>query len=224
MTIDELYEDIEEHWENENLSKIPSLLTQVWSLLPEPKYEQDESYHVADYFVEVFLELNELDNALRWANEIYLCDTSRIDSGERDFLKGRVYFKMGHMEDAKRCFEVANSKSEGSCFEDEDDSYKNLLDKSEIRPSSLEELLERAIKEIKLKNFRYSLSLLFDSLNFQMDNPTIHFYKGLCHFELNELNHAADSFTRAYMIEGEYIFKDENPKYLEFLKTRIEMK
>ncbi|MBL4594037.1 MAG: hypothetical protein JKX68_09505 [Flavobacteriales bacterium] len=46
----------------------------------------------------------------------------------------------------------------------------------------------------------------------------------ILHFELNELDHAADSFTRAYMLEDENVFKGQDSKYFDFLKTRIEIK
>lgn len=52
-------------------------------------------------------------------------------------------------------------------------------------------------------------------------NPFIHMRLGQCQFELGNLDRAADELTRAYAIEGEDIFSDDDPKYLEFLKTRI---
>jgi hypothetical protein len=51
----------------------------------------------------------------------------------------------------------------------------------------------------------------------------VHLNKGICHFELNQLDQAADALTRAYMLEGEKIFADQNLKYLDFLKTKIEL-
>ncbi|MFN8712900.1 MAG: hypothetical protein ACK5Z2_08605 [Bacteroidota bacterium] len=55
-------------------------------------------------------------------------------------------------------------------------------------------------------------------------NPLVHLNKGVCHFELDEPDQAADSFTRAYMLEGEAVFGKIDIKYFEFLKTRIEIK
>ena len=43
---------------------------------------------------------------------------------------------------------------------------------------------------------------------------------GQCHFELGELDRAADELMRAYMGAGSDIFKDQDPKYIEFLNTR----
>ena len=52
-------------------------------------------------------------------------------------------------------------------------------------------------------------------------NAFIHLRLGQCLFETGNLDKAADELTRAYALEGEDIFKSENPKYFNFLKTRI---
>ncbi len=52
-------------------------------------------------------------------------------------------------------------------------------------------------------------------------NPFLHLRLGECQFEIGNLDRAADELTRAFMGAGEEIFRDEPPKYLAFLKTRI---
>jgi hypothetical protein len=52
-------------------------------------------------------------------------------------------------------------------------------------------------------------------------NPFLHLRPGQCQFELGSLDRAADELARAYMAEGTEIFGDEDPKYLDFLKTRL---
>jgi hypothetical protein len=42
-------------------------------------------------------------------------------------------------------------------------------------------------------------------------------------FENGDLDRAADSFTRAYALDGKDVFEGEDDKYLSFLSTRIEM-
>lgn len=54
-------------------------------------------------------------------------------------------------------------------------------------------------------------------------NPFIHMRLGQCQFEMGNLARAADELTRAYAVEGEEIFSEEDPKYLEFLKTQIDI-
>lgn len=54
-------------------------------------------------------------------------------------------------------------------------------------------------------------------------NPFLHLRLGQCQFELGNLDRAADELTRAYALEGKEIFAEDDPKYLDFLKTKIEM-
>jgi tetratricopeptide (TPR) repeat protein len=52
-------------------------------------------------------------------------------------------------------------------------------------------------------------------------NPFLHLRLGQCRFELNDLDAAADELARAYMGAGLDIFRNEDRKYVEFLKTRL---
>lgn len=54
-----------------------------------------------------------------------------------------------------------------------------------------------------------------------LGNPLIHFRLGQVHYDIYELEKAADELTRAYMGAGREIFDDEDPKYYTFLKTPI---
>ncbi len=56
-----------------------------------------------------------------------------------------------------------------------------------------------------------------------LGNPFIHLRLGQAYFELGNLDKAADELTRAYMGAGMEIFMEDDPKYLEFLETKIEM-
>jgi tetratricopeptide (TPR) repeat protein len=53
-------------------------------------------------------------------------------------------------------------------------------------------------------------------------NPFLHLRLGQCYFEKGALEAAADQLTRAYMAEGRKIFENDDAKYFEFLKTRIQ--
>lgn len=55
-----------------------------------------------------------------------------------------------------------------------------------------------------------------------LGNPFIHLRLGQCQFELGDKEEAAEELTRAYMEAGIEIFEDEDPKYLEFLKTKLQ--
>lgn len=53
-------------------------------------------------------------------------------------------------------------------------------------------------------------------------NPFIHMRLGQCQFEIGNLDRSADELIRAYALEGDEIFSEDDPKYLDFLKARIE--
>jgi tetratricopeptide (TPR) repeat protein len=173
---------------------------------------------------EASLLIKDIESAKKWSEEIYKCALHRIDSGEREFLSGKVAYAMNDLESAKSLFTIANKKSGGRCFQNEDKKYKELLDKKDIIPTDFKALFKLSAKEFKAGNFSQALSLLYDCLNIQQMDPIVHLQKGKCHFELGEFDHAADSFTRAYMLDGLNAFKKEDKKYLEFLKTKIEIK
>jgi tetratricopeptide (TPR) repeat protein len=52
-------------------------------------------------------------------------------------------------------------------------------------------------------------------------NPFMHLRLGQAYFEIGDMSKAADELTRAYMLEGKGIFKYEDKKYFDFLKTKI---
>jgi tetratricopeptide (TPR) repeat protein len=56
-----------------------------------------------------------------------------------------------------------------------------------------------------------------------LGNPFIHLRLGQCYYEAGNLDKSADELTRAYMGAGLDIFMEDNPKYLAFLETRIEI-
>lgn len=53
-------------------------------------------------------------------------------------------------------------------------------------------------------------------------NPFLHLRLGQCQLELGNQDRAADELARAYMAEGHELFKNEDPKYLAFLKSRLD--
>jgi hypothetical protein len=56
-----------------------------------------------------------------------------------------------------------------------------------------------------------------------LGNPFLHLRLGQVHFELGDLDAAADELMRAYMGDGREAFADEDPKYLAFLETRANL-
>jgi len=56
-----------------------------------------------------------------------------------------------------------------------------------------------------------------------LGNPYIHLRLGQLYYEQENLEKATDELTRAYMGAGIGIFMEDDPKYLEFLETKIEI-
>jgi tetratricopeptide (TPR) repeat protein len=54
-----------------------------------------------------------------------------------------------------------------------------------------------------------------------LGNPFLHLRLGQCQLEAGNLDRAADELARAYMGAGLGIFQQDDPKYFEFLKTRL---
>lgn len=53
-------------------------------------------------------------------------------------------------------------------------------------------------------------------------NPFLHLRLGQCQFELGDLDRAADELVRVILAVGPDLFENEDPKYFEFLRTRLE--
>lgn len=99
------------------------ILEDAWCRLPEPKGRYSESYYISSGISEICIKLNKLEDAKKWSNELFKCGLHRIDSGEREFLAGKVAFESSEFDMAKKNFTIANEKSEGRCFEDEPMKY-----------------------------------------------------------------------------------------------------
>ncbi len=72
-----------------------------------------------------------------------------------------------------------------------------------------------------VKNYAGGVQNLTKALTFPegAENPFIHFRLGQCHLELGDTEAAKEAFARAFELEGEAIFEDEDPKYWAFFKA-----
>lgn len=73
------------------------------------------------------------------------------------------------------------------------------------------------------KSFSQGQEVLADAMHCvgAIGSPFLHLRLGQCQFELGNMDRAADELTRAYMGAGKAIFEHEDPKYFEFLRTKI---
>lgn len=107
-------------------------LEAAWEVLPGSKILYDESFHLANYILQMALQNKDFSKAAHWANVLQKCDPERPEIGEREFIAGMTAFESGDFAAAKKWFVVANEKSNGLCFQGEDKKYRQLLKKSGI--------------------------------------------------------------------------------------------
>jgi tetratricopeptide (TPR) repeat protein len=70
--------------------------------------------------------------------------------------------------------------------------------------------------------FKTARKALDDAMSMEesIGNPFLHLRNGQVYFEEGHLDKASEHLMLAYMAEGKDIFREDNPKYYEFLKTR----
>ncbi len=77
----------------------------------------------------------------------------------------------------------------------------------------------------KMSNYEKAFKCFFNAVQCPggVGNPYIHLRLGQLYFEHGNSDKAADELTRAYMGAGLDIFMEDDPKYLDFLETKIEI-
>lgn len=110
-----------------NFEESFNYLKKAWDILPEPKGEMQESYQIIKYIVQLSLRNNEAKLAKDWVKLIYKCNKNRFDSGEREYLEGRVEYALQNFESAKHLFKTAFKKSEGRTPGSEEKEYIKLV-------------------------------------------------------------------------------------------------
>lgn len=103
-------------------------LEETWAMLPEIKEQNPLASVIAEDIALSYLEdLGNYTEALKWAEILLECHKHKLDSGEANFLKGKILFEMNQLERAKVHFRLAMEKSEGRAFEGIDKKYLQLL-------------------------------------------------------------------------------------------------
>lgn len=74
-------------------------------------------------------------------------------------------------------------------------------------------------------DYRAAANNFFDALNGPdaQANGFVNLRLGESLFELNQQEQSLEYLLRAYMLEGEEIFAEEDPRYFDFLKTRVQL-
>ena len=114
-------------------------------------------------------------------------------------------------------------------LEEAKDSY---LDALELLPSNHKEWeaatwIYVAVGDVHLRlgNYEKAFKSFYNAVQCPngLGNPYIHFRLGQLYFEQENWEKATDEFVRAYMGAGLEIFMEDDPKYLEFLETKIKI-
>jgi tetratricopeptide (TPR) repeat protein len=86
-------------------------------------------------------------------------------------------------------------------------------------------LVSAADAHFRLKEYDAGADLLLDALDYPNGdaNPFLLLRLGQCLFELNQLDDAADALEEAFRLGGDSLFADEDPKYLSFVKTQLQI-
>ncbi|RZS92498.1 hypothetical protein [Aquimarina brevivitae] len=76
-----------------------------------------------------------------------------------------------------------------------------------------------------LQDYQNALTNLLDAYNCPggVENPFINLRLGQCYYETDNSVKTEDYLLRAYMIEGEDIFKSEDNKYFKYLKSKFNL-
>jgi hypothetical protein len=129
--------------------------------------------------------------------------------------------------------EIKELCAEGDCFVgmgEFSDAYKNYMSALELVPEPKEEFqattwILAAIGDMyfKAKDYGQTKNVITDSMHCvgAIGNPFLHLRLGQAQLELGNPDRAADELCRAYMGAGKDIFEREDPKYFDFLKTKI---
>lgn len=77
----------------------------------------------------------------------------------------------------------------------------------------------------RMNNYEKAFKCFFNAVQCPkgLGNPYIHLRLGQLYYEQGNMAKAADELTRAYMGAGMQVFLEDDPKYLEFLETKIEI-
>ena len=103
-------------------------LEETWEMFPGIKEQNPLASVIAGDIALSYLEdLGDYTQALKWAEVLLECHKYKLDSGEANFLKGRIFYEMNELERAKVQFRLAMEKSEGRAFEGADKKYLQLL-------------------------------------------------------------------------------------------------
>lgn len=125
-----------------------------WEKLPEPKLEQDFSFHLINELFYSHLKLKRFDEAKFWLGKYEGFDfkkADRDDDGDFEIAKGNYLWAINKPEEAIQSWGLADKKTKGQCFRSpESELAKSIYKKAEKKGGSLPDKKQKITKkEIK---------------------------------------------------------------------------
>lgn len=121
--VDRIIEISNQDFKKKKYDQSIQLLEKAWEQIPEPKGLYFNSYDIVKDILDTYFVTQRYKEGEKWLEKLFLTGLDRIDSGEREFCCGQFAYELEKFEIAKEYFRIAEKKSEGSCFEDEDVKY-----------------------------------------------------------------------------------------------------
>jgi len=134
-------------------------------------------------------------------------------------LSNDIYSKITYLS------QIGDELFEQNLLKEALDKYKQALDLIPSPKNNWEASISLyvAIGDVYFfeKNFLEASSYFYYAANLNITNPFLNLRMGQCQLELGDEIKAVDYLLRAYMLEGENIFDDEDRKYILFLKSKV---
>lgn len=122
--IKKLMDDSNDFYKAGEVQKAIATLEEAWNMLPNGKYEYDESFLIVWAILNLAYNIHDEVTMNRWVKHIFLADPQRADCGDREMWGARVAMASSQPTTALKYIEIAVKKSKGRCFEKRDAALK----------------------------------------------------------------------------------------------------
>lgn len=122
--IETLMQEADSLYNEGNVTESIAAFEAAWELLPDEKYQYDESFLIVWSILAVSLQQNDVVTMNRWIAHVFKADPERADIGEREMWGARVAMASGQTIKAFQYMDLAVAKSRGRCFEQMDGKLK----------------------------------------------------------------------------------------------------
>ncbi|QDV36413.1 tetratricopeptide repeat protein [Tautonia plasticadhaerens] len=139
-------------------------------------------------------------------------------SGDHDDLDAEVRRLLGEGDDL-----LEEDRSEGALARYHA-AWERLPEPRTDHPVALDILAADGNSHFFRSDYAAARDALMTAMTFggAVDNPYLRLRLGQCLFEAGDEREAANWLAGAYLLEGSKLFVDEDPKYLEFIRSQLQ--